>query len=510
MSNSLKFRKIYLPIILILLLHFAIRAHNITHQVPHIDEGFHVSRAIQVWSFEQNPGRFMHGKLLIYYWLGIFDLHPVTSLHIARTALALFTLITPATLYLLGKQFRGHGIGLLAATIYALMPFAVFFERLAMVDPFANAFATLLAWRSIIFAKRPTKREGVVLGVLITLTLMAKLTMGLMPFLPVLAGLVYYQWSTSNWKEEFRQWVKTYFPPLLISASIVVLAWLPILIPALIASLSDDPFTLLSQNNLQQVQSTSPLTEVQQLLPQIYRMTSASFLFIIILASSYLLVRPVSKRMALYVIGWGLLMGVFPLIFANQPRPRYFMPLVSPAAFIVAYAAVEIWQSDLVVPIFQHSKRIIISGILTVWIVGFAIPFDHTASRSPTDLDLGGRQTMLYLIGTESGIPIEQAVRIIEASNPPPMSIYAAWGTCQVLYFYTEVPVHCMNRVQTSREIMQQDASYVVINNESGFSPWELQSITWNLLARLPRPEIGTVIEAWQAINQDRSASNTP
>lgn len=497
----MKFLKTYLPLLLLLLFHIAIRAHNITRQVPHVDEGFHVSRAIQVWDFAQNPGRFMHGKLLIYYWLGLFDLQPVTSLYVARTAMALFSLITPATLYLLGKRFNNPATGLLAMLLYALMPYAVFFERLAMVDPFANTFATLVAWRSIVFAKRPTIREGVILGILIALTLMAKLTMGLVPFLPVFASLIYYNWSLSNWKHHLHTWSKTYIPPLIISAMIVVVSWLPILVPALFASFTDNPFTLLSENNLQQVNSISPLDVLHFVFPQIIYLTTRAFFALSIIAFGYLLYDKTSKQDATYILIWVFLITIFPLLFANQPRPRYFMPLMSPLIVIIAYTGSKLWQDEYTFSALQRVTKFAIISSIGFWIITFAIPFDYTASSVPTDLELSSRETKLYLIGTESGIPIEQSAKIIESANPPAEYIYAAWGTCQVFYFYTTIPVRCMAGVTTPTEVMNHDITYVVINTEEGLSREGIQDIIWTLLARFERLGIGTVVEVWQAIN---------
>ena len=33
-----------------------------------------------VWSFDEHPGRFANGKLLLYYRLGLFELPPISAM----------------------------------------------------------------------------------------------------------------------------------------------------------------------------------------------------------------------------------------------------------------------------------------------------------------------------------------------------------------------------------------------------------------------------------------------
>ena len=60
----------------LLLLHFYLRTHHILNLPAYIDEGFHVKRASWVWDFKTNPGHFAHGKVLLYFWLGLFESPP--------------------------------------------------------------------------------------------------------------------------------------------------------------------------------------------------------------------------------------------------------------------------------------------------------------------------------------------------------------------------------------------------------------------------------------------------
>ena len=105
-------------VVALLLVMAAIRLHNLTLQEPFIDEGAHVQRARVVWSFDEHPGRFANGKLLLYFWLGLFELPPISALWIARTAIALASLLTGAGVYAVGRIFGGERAGVAALAVF--------------------------------------------------------------------------------------------------------------------------------------------------------------------------------------------------------------------------------------------------------------------------------------------------------------------------------------------------------------------------------------------------------
>jgi hypothetical protein len=144
-------------VMVLLLLQFALRTHNTTLQGAFVDEGLHDQRATIVWSLNTNPGQYSQGKLLLYYWIGLFVGGPLTILHVSRTAIALVSLITGAAIYLIGRRLHSHRMGIVALTLYTILPLAVFHERMALADPLASVFSCLIAWRSLVFASsQPT------------------------------------------------------------------------------------------------------------------------------------------------------------------------------------------------------------------------------------------------------------------------------------------------------------------------------------------------------------------
>ncbi|MCB9435446.1 MAG: glycosyltransferase family 39 protein [Anaerolineales bacterium] len=471
-----------LSIVSVLLIHLALRLHNLTIQVPHIDEGFHVSRALLVWHFEQNPGRFMHGKLLLYYWVGLFDPQPMSGLWVARASIAIFSIITAATLYQIGRTLSNHWGGLLTVSLYAVMPYAIFFERMAMADPLAAGFAALVGWRSLVFARHPSYRQGAILGVLIALASMSKLTMAPVALVPVFATI-----GHVNWRRRI-------LPPLIVAACIVIVAWMPIMLPAAYAHLYGDPFRLVSENNLQQLDSASPIDELQRLYPQIADLSGHLFWVGLVLVVGMALWCGYHRARIGWLLAWIGAVVLFSLLFSNRPRPRYFMPAIGPTVVLVAVACTYLWRMP---PLRVLVRSTMIAG-LAVWSLTFALPFIQALTTDPLRLNLSPYETQLYLVGTQSGPAIEQAVRLIESQDPRPSIIYTNWGTCQSLYFYTTLDIGCLESANSPVEVLQHPVTYIIRNGDER-GEFNRYGVEWVRLGIFERQGGLFTVEVWRA-----------
>src|SRR5262249_28037186 len=151
--------------------------------------------------------------------------------------------------YLIGRLLSNHGTGLLALLLYAVLPFAVFHDRLAFADPFASGFACLVAWRSLAFARRPRLRDGFWLGLTLARATLAKLTGLLLPMLPVVASVIYFP-RLASFRDKAIYWLRHYLPPLVVAALLLALCWLPLLIPAFLARNTPNAYSLVASINL--------------------------------------------------------------------------------------------------------------------------------------------------------------------------------------------------------------------------------------------------------------------
>jgi hypothetical protein len=337
-------------VVLLLLAQFVIRAHNLSQQDPYLDEGFHIKRGTVAWDFDTNPGRFSHGKMLVYFWLGIFESDHEVILQTTRSGMALWALISGAAIYAVGRRLYGHWTGAAALGLYAFLPLAFFYERMAMADPFASGWACVIAWRSLIFAKKPQWRQGVLLGILLAGATMAKLSMGTMPALPIAAAFIFYPWRRDNWLRQGWTWVQAYAPPLIVAGGVAALLWTPLVIPAYFAEKSGDPFILINDYNFRAnaEEPISPDEYIEEALPLVLEFTSKTMLIVLITAVIYHLLRGVTDarwlRPSLFMLAWFMAFLGLLAWGARLVTARYFMPTAAPGVILVAALITGLWQ----------------------------------------------------------------------------------------------------------------------------------------------------------------------
>src|SRR5690606_18968768 len=134
-------------VVALLLVQCALRIHKSAAFPVYIDVSRHIHRAQLVYTFENNPIEFSNGKLLVYYWLGLFSPQGHSAVIVGRYAIAIVSLITGAVTCSIARRLFGPLPALFALAFYALAPHVVFFERLALADPVASALATLSIWQ---------------------------------------------------------------------------------------------------------------------------------------------------------------------------------------------------------------------------------------------------------------------------------------------------------------------------------------------------------------------------
>lgn len=482
-------------LIAVLLLHLFIRVHNIEELDAFIDEAYHISRATVVYDFEANPGRFAHGKVLLYYYLGLFEGETFGGLPTARFATALFSVLNGALLYLIGRRLHSSAAGLLAAFLYAVLPFAFFFERMALADSFAGTFAAFAAWRSLIFAKKPSMREGAILGLLLAMTTLAKLTLGLIPFLPAAAALIYLPWR--GLLPTLREWVKRYWPPLILAAIVLLLAWLPLLIPAGLALRTDDRFILVDPMNLQQLESTT----VEEQLPWMLSsyMTWGGLLAVLL---SGLMILRIQGREGAFLWAWILLSIMLSIIAATRVRTRYLAPAAVPSVLVVSIVSVWLWERS------NSLIRVGLVGLLAAWVTVFALPFAYTSATNAPQLALNEYDWVRYLSSNFSGEALIQSADTLNQEDIPTGGTYITWGMCQLVALYTPHPLTCLP--SSSHQAVLSDAlirrlsqtlppegyAYVVKNSDT--KQMDTPNIVWRLVARYSRPNIARDVEIWE------------
>lgn len=126
----------------ILILAAVLRFWQIGELEPFLDEGGNILTSIDP-GIRQTINSVALGRVLLDYQFRAALLFPEAAITISRVTTGLAGLLTTLAIGLLAKPFVGRKITLIAMAIWAVLPFAVFHERLALQDPFVTACIVL-------------------------------------------------------------------------------------------------------------------------------------------------------------------------------------------------------------------------------------------------------------------------------------------------------------------------------------------------------------------------------
>lgn len=326
--------------IAVVIVGFALRLVNLLALPLFIDEIFHLNRAHAIALGNPFAG-LEHDKWLYTVMLGVLfrPLGPEGPF-IARYLTVLFSATTIASCLALGRLLHSRLAGVLAASIYAVIPMAIFIERQALVDGTLAAFSTLSLLVSIYLVRRPTVQRGVALALLLTAAYLTKGTGFPFLLIPVFAVILF---ATT------RQ--QTLQGGGLIAAAIAI-AYLTKTIIWEIASRQADFAGVLETHDVTGAafSGLANLTDVgyltTRLAPYIdILQTYVGWLLIFLVLSALVwVVRRQSVRAILFMLIPSIALGVATSLadspsLSNRVEVRYLMPTVAPLVILAAMAA---------------------------------------------------------------------------------------------------------------------------------------------------------------------------
>ena len=187
------FSKNHLALIAILVLAFSLRTCRLMENFPIVgDEGIYLRWAEII----QNQGQWfislLDGKQPLSYWLYaltrfMWDGDPLLA---ARLISAAAGVIAAYGIFLIGRRLSGELAGLLGAFFYALLPWAIMYDRLAFTEALVNLGGIAVVFTSLACFdwKRNDLRWTIAAGLALGLAIFCKTTAALFGFFPALAG----------------------------------------------------------------------------------------------------------------------------------------------------------------------------------------------------------------------------------------------------------------------------------------------------------------------------------
>ena len=177
------------------------RAFNLLLLPIFTDEATYVLWGMEIWEQKTRASLFIpildDGKQPLFLWLaGVAGgLIPGDPLLGGRLVSVLASVAGTAGVYLAGLWLAGRRVGLLGAGLYAITPFVLFFDRLALMEPLMNAAGIWAFALGVYLAThgRDSRRAllpGVLLGIAMGIALWTKMTALLIVAFPLLAALL--------------------------------------------------------------------------------------------------------------------------------------------------------------------------------------------------------------------------------------------------------------------------------------------------------------------------------
>lgn len=362
-----------------------------------IDEVFHMDRARIVLEFSNLQVSTTPGKFLLYYYLSIFQLPAHEPVWLARTAVALFSVIGLGAAYALGRQLFSHRAGLLAVVLLAVFPMMSFHERHVLSDPLAATTITIVLWWSIVVAKRPTRKRATMLAVVVSLMIASKLIAVPLVAAPFLAVGLFapntIQFRQKLWPQLRGLWV-SYWPYIKHTARLLLIVWVPILVlyqirftffPETTAPLVVDTIYAGLVNEYNRTTWDTVKANIDHLAEMFGIFWGLLLIVPTVFGTIYAVLR--RPRAALFLLASIMLIWLPLFVIAAFPSSRYYM-VMGPTWMVLVAGGVVALVDDLRRSTFGRLVAAIPVVSLVGWIALYALPYNLQMADNLLELEL--------------------------------------------------------------------------------------------------------------------------
>ena len=507
--SSISKRRLWLMVGLLWLLWFS-RAHQIMALAVFVDESLHILRAQMVFDFNDATASILPGKLLLYYYLGLFKPQDTGGAWLSREAIALLAPLGAALTFALARQlFHRWSIGFLTIILYALSPFMLFFERMALSDTLTMIFGLSLALASLRLTRHPTRSNAIGVGLLFGLALLAKLIALPWIILPFLA---------------LRLWGHANFHQLGNNALVIgVTAAVP-LIPSAIYVVYQEAAQV--ENKQEVVTTTLFVPESQSRVEQIshnldiyieavWTMLTPPML-LLILCFTFWQLRKRPKEI-FYLLSVTLSVWGFIVLASAQPSTRYLVLGIPPLLIIAAVSLADLWRTvqSSQTMISRIATPVAIAATLITVVLG--IRFLLNSWDDPAQLTLADRDIWEYFENTATGYGLREAAH--DLPDLPPLQsdhqtirVAGFVGACHMLRLYLPADSHVemtcpyfkwsieqapATLAEWEHRIKTDGAWYILADDRQPMDLFSLPFV-WEELAIYERPYDGVTVRLYR------------
>lgn len=187
--------------------YFLTRVYSLSSLPIFTDEAIY-TRWSQIARFDAN-WRFISltdGKQPLFIWLDMVFMRFISDPLLAGRLVSVFAgFFTMTGLYFLGKELFSKKVGIIAAFLYLIYPFALVYDRMALYDSLVATGAVWSLFFEVLLIKHKRLDLALILGMILGASVLTK-TPGfffiyLLPF-----SLLLFDWKSKKRKDEFFKW----------------------------------------------------------------------------------------------------------------------------------------------------------------------------------------------------------------------------------------------------------------------------------------------------------------
>jgi 4-amino-4-deoxy-L-arabinose transferase-like glycosyltransferase len=477
MSNCTR-RTLWLSVLALCAL-FASRLIALDSLPLHNDEGLHLTRAVQVWRgypfWEISDGKIVNHWLIALFYP---QQQPVFS---GRIATVLTALIGLASGIAIGKQLGGLLSSAAISLLWISAPFLFFYERTALSDSQAAAWAVLAVWLALRLARKPSLRTGALCGAALASAALFKLSAA--PFAVSVALIVLVSGTGDLWRR---------LRSLVAVAATVIACFSPVF--AYLALRGRD-FSVAFGWLAGGARRAEPIENLGRLSDSLLgygdALGAALWLGVVLVG---VLAALVLLRRAVLIAAIGAPLVAMVLISVT-PMPRHFLTNLPLWIVVSGLGLGALWQrTPRLAPAW-----LLLSGALALNGAAFAL----TAYRAPEALALPALDREQFITGHSSGFALREAMQRLPELVPSAVPIIGSLfpDSCRRANFYAVGrQLLCADRggeALLTAHLQAQIGACLLAELPPIGIPMAAYAERAHLLARFERPQNGAPIHLW-------------
>ncbi len=393
-------------------LYFVIRVPNLTSQPIFADEAIYI-RWAQVMKSEPTL-RFVSlqdGKTPLFMWLMIpmFKVF-ADPLFAGRFLSVVSGFATLIGVYLLSRQVFGKQAAFWAGLLYAVVPYTVFFDRMALVDSMLAAFTVWTIFIAVSLLRHPRWDLAMILGYLLGGGLLVK-TPAMLNLLALPTSIIGFRFG-ANYKPKLFRLALTWLVGIGIGLGIYNMLRI------------GPGFDHLSSRNADYVFSPAELSGrmLDPFIPHLHdieewfpKLLTWPILVLTIFGIGMIVIK--RHRLGLAIILWLLVPLVLQMAFLKTFTARYILTTIPPLLIMAGFGMSQVINK------FKLNAVIKI-GLGLVWILPMALYIDHLLIRDISKANLPRNERQGYLEDWTAGYGFPEIAKyLIEQNKKAPIVV---------------------------------------------------------------------------------------